>query len=131
MTLSGSLRFAVPSHYLVWTAIYHHVYNTYRYLRAAREHQKMSRQHREALGYTTRAPFSLGFMGGAPQQALGTLLDISLSHTKETEAIARLAGLRLNEVTVLALILEGLVLSTQNFISAVVGTLVSTPARRN
>ncbi len=37
---------------LLWTAIYQYVYNTYRYLRAAREYQKMSRQHREALGYT-------------------------------------------------------------------------------
>lgn len=87
----------------------------------------MSRQYRKALGYTTRPRFSLDMVGGAPQQALGALLDIPLSRTKETEAIARLAGLHLNEVTAPASTLQGSVLFIQDFISAVVEAVTEYP----
>ena len=105
---------------------YHYMVNTYRYLRAARGYKKMSRQYRRALGYTTRVPFS-GMVGGAPQQALGAVHDIAPSRTEEIKDIARLAGLHLNEVTALALILEGPVRFIPDLISAVTEAVTEYP----
>ena len=77
-----------------------YVYHTYRHLRTARKYQILIRQHPTTLGY-------------------GVLLDLPLPGREQTEAIATLAGLHLDEVTALALNLEGPVLFTQEFVSAV------------
>ena len=98
---------------------YHYVYNAYRYARAARVYEeKMSQQDRKGLGYTTQTLLSLGMVGGAPQQALGAILDMRPSRENEINEIARLAGLQLDEVNALALAIEGPVRSTQAFVSA-------------
>ena len=75
-------------------------YNPYRHLRAARRYQVLIRQYPTDHGY-------------------GVLLTLPLPRRKQTDAIATLAGLLLDEVPTLALILEGPVLSTQEFVSAV------------
>ena len=76
-----------------------YTYNTYRHLRAARRYQILIRQYPTDHGY-------------------GVLLTLPLPRRKQTEAIATLAGLHLEEVPALALALEGPVLFTQEFVSA-------------
>lgn len=78
----------------------------------------MTRQRRNTIGYTARAP-SLSMVGSTCQQAPGAVLAISPSRMTEIEDIARLADLSFEDVPTLTLVLEGPVRQTQALISVV------------
>ena len=81
----------------------------------------MNRQRRNIAGYSPQARLSLltGTGGGASESGLSTYLDTPLSRATEIQAIATLAGLRVEEVSAGTLRLEGPVRWNQSSVSAV------------
>ena len=79
---------------------------TYRFLKAAGEYRRAAQRIPYTLGYATEIANT---PGSATQQAPSASLDIVPSRTEEFQNIAAWAGLRLEEVPLLALRLEGTV----------------------
>ena len=88
--------------------LYYYVYNTYRYLRGARQGHQIQKASRLALP------------GAMPQRALAMYDDNVTSRSQQIANNARLAGIHVSEVTSLALMLEGSLLWTEDFALAVI-----------
>ena len=87
---------------------YHYVYNTYRYLRGARQGHQIQKASR------------LGLPGAMPQRALAMYDENVTFRSQQIQNNARLAGIHVSEVTSLALMLEGALLWTEDFTLAVI-----------
>ena len=96
------------------------------FLKTARKYEimndeKMKRQRRNIAVYTPRALLSLvtGTGGGASERGLSINFDTPLSRAEETQEIATMAGLSVEEVSTFVLRLEKPVRWTQRSVSAV------------
>ena len=90
---------------------------TYRFLKASREYRRAAQRNPITSGYATEIPNT---QGSATQRAPSTSLSIVPSRTEELEKIAAWAGLRLEEVPLLALRLEKIVWRAER-----IGSIVS------